>query len=177
MGSLAPDAATVPLQFSDAVTGFAFVLLRVLLAAAVAVAVFGAARWLLPRLARRLAARNGWSANGEAVVVAASTGAAATLALHLALSVAGVVGYAGTVLVVGGVATGVGVERRRLRVVSPVTELLAAAAALLAIGIVVTSVGGLVQAAGVFVAAGVAGALGRDAVAVVTTASRGGDAD
>ncbi|MFC7135647.1 hypothetical protein [Halobaculum litoreum] len=144
----------------------------VVVAVAVAVVVFLVARWTVPRAVDRLGTRYDWTANGESVLTAAGIGAGATLGLLLATSAAGYAGYgAGWALVLGGVVTGVGVERRRVRTVSPVLEALGVLAALLAVGVVTVAVGGLVRVVGVFLAAGALGGLGTAAVGTVTTAS------
>lgn len=151
----------VPLQL-DPIAFLARAVVPLVLAAITFVVVFGVARFTLPDVFRRLAEREGWSANGETVLLAAANGAAATLAAVLALSVAGIGRRIGTVLVLGGVVTGVAVERRRRSETSPVTELLALVAGLLAVGIAALGApSGLVRAVGVFLAGGAFGALAR----------------
>ncbi|QLG61202.1 hypothetical protein [Halorarum salinum] len=155
----------VPLQFA-ALSNLVWSVVHLLVALVVFAVVFGVARLALPEAFRRLAEREGWTANGEAVLLAGANGAAATLAAVLALSVGAVGGrHLGTVLVLGGVVTGVAVERRRRSRTSPVTELLALVAGLLAVGIAAFGTGsGLVRGVGVFLAGGAFGALGRAAV-------------
>ncbi|MFC7069393.1 hypothetical protein [Halobaculum lipolyticum] len=144
----------------------------VVVAVAVAVVVFLLARRLVPRLIGRLGARYDWTANGESVLTAAGIGAGATLGLLVGTSVAGYAGFgAGWAVVLGGVVTGVGVERRRVRTVSPVLEALGVLATLLAVGVVTVAVGGLVRVAGVFLAAAALGGLGTAAVGTVTRAA------
>lgn len=141
-------------------------------AVAVTVVVFLLARGLVPRLVDRLGARYDWTANGESVLTAAGIGAGATVALLFGSSVAGYGGFgAGWALVLGGVATGVGVERRRIRTVSPVLEALGVVATLLAVGVVTVAVGGVVRVAGAFLAAAALGGLGTAAVGTVTRAA------
>ncbi|MFC7096979.1 hypothetical protein [Halobaculum marinum] len=136
----------------------------------IALAVFLLARWAVPRLVDRLGARYDWTANGESVLTAAGIGAGATLGLLLGTSAAGYAGFgAGWALVLGGVVTGVGVERRRIRTVSPVLEALGLLAALLAVGVVTVAVGGVVRVAGTFLAAAALGGLGNAAVQTVTS--------
>ncbi|WP_313693744.1 hypothetical protein [Halorarum halobium] len=164
----------VPLQF-DIVYSVLGVVVPLVVAAAVFLVVFGLARYALPSVFRRLALHNGWSANGEAVLLAGANGAAATLAAVLALGAAGFGNRIGGVLVVGGVVTGVAVERRRRSSTSPVTELLALVAGLLAVGVATLATSsGIVRVVGVFLAGGAFGALARAGInALVASEDRG----
>lgn len=159
----------VPLQL-DAIAALVRAVVPLVLAAITFVVVFGVARFTLPDVFRRLAEREGWSANGETVLLAAANGAAATLAAVLALGIAGFGALTGTVLVLGVVVTGVGVERRRRSETSPVTELLALVAGLLAVGIAALGTSsGIVRAVGVFLAGGAFGALARAGLRAVAS--------
>lgn len=132
------------------------------------VVVFGAARLLFPRLLERLADEGNWSANGESVLLAFALGAAATVGALAGVELAGLYDVFSLVVVLGGVITGVAVERRRRSLAPVQTELLAVVAGLLAVG--VTALGGssgLVRATGLFLAAGAFGGLARAAVVSV----------
>ena len=161
----------VPLQL-DALADIAWSVVHLLAAGVAFAVVFGVARLALPEVFRRLAEREGWSANGETVLLAGANGAAATLAMVVALSFVGFDDRIGTVLVLGGVVTGVAVERRRRSQTSPVTELLALVAGLLAVGIAsLATSSGLVTAVGVFLAGGAFGALARAGLQVIVSSS------
>lgn len=154
---------------ADVAFRVASVAIDLLLSLGITLVVFLLARRLVPRLIDRLGDRYDWTANGESVLTAAGVGAGATLGLLLGTSAAGYAGYgAGWALVLGGVVTGVGVERRRVRTVSPVLEALGLLAALLAVGVVTVAVGGLVRVVGAFLAAAALGGLGHAAVRTVT---------
>lgn len=157
----------IPLQSpSDATTGVA---LRLLLLVVPFLVVFGAARLLFPRLLERLAEAGNWSANGESVLLALANGAAATLGALIGVSAAGLPGLVPFVLALGGLATGVAVERRR-RPRAPVqTELLAVVACLLAVGVVALTSAGLLRTVGLFLAAGAFGGLARAALVSVVS--------
>ena len=151
----------VPLQL-----GLAFSLLLLVVPFLV---VFGAARLLFPRLLERLAEAGNWSANGESVLLAFANGAAATLGALIGVELAGQFELTSLVLALGGLATGVAVERRR-RPRAPVqTELLAVVASLLAVGVVALAASGPLRAAGLFLAAGAFGGLARAALVSIVS--------
>lgn len=148
------------------------VVVRLLLLAVPFLVVFGAARLLLPRLFERLAEAGNWSANGESVLLAFALGTAATLGACLGIWLAGLGPYrsGSFVLALGGLVTGVAVERRRRPRATPQTELLAVVAGLLAVGVVALAApSGPLRAAGVFLAAGALGGLTRAAVVAVVS--------
>lgn len=156
----------VPLQSpAEAVLGAVVPLLLLVVPFLV---VFGLARLLLPRLVERLADAGNWSANGESVVLAFALGAAATLGALIGVELAGLYGVVSLVVVLGGVVTGVAVERRRRPRASVQTELLGVVAGLLAIGIAALGgSSGVVRATGLFLAAAAFGGLARAAVVSV----------
>lgn len=159
-----------PLQSPfDSIVGPA---VRLLLLVVPFLVVFGAARLLLPRLFERFAEAGNWSANGESVLVAFALGTAATLGALVGVLAAGfeVLRTGSLVLALGGLVTGVAVERRRRPRAPPRTELLAVVAGLLAVGVVALAVpGGPLRAVGVFLAAGALGGLTRAAVVAVVS--------
>ncbi|ESP87317.1 hypothetical protein [Candidatus Halobonum tyrrellensis] len=159
-----------PLQSPlDAAVGL---LVRLLLLVVPFVVVFGGARLLLPRLFERLAEAGNWSANGESVLLAFALGTAATLGALVGVMLAAFefLRVGSLVLTLGGVVTGVAVERRRRPRAPPRTELLAVVAGLLAVGVVsFAAPSHLLQSVGVFLAAGTFGGLARAAVVSVVS--------
>lgn len=143
-------------------------LVRVGAAVGALAVVFALARATVPRVVRRLGLTYGWSANGESVLTAVGIGTTATLGAAAVLRWVGFGGLVGAALLVGGVATGVGVERRRIRTVSPVLEALGLLAALLAVGVAALAVGGPARPLGAFLAAAALGGLGHAGVRTVT---------
>ena len=160
----------VPLQaFFDSTL---WVVVRLLLLVVPFLVVFGLAHVGLPRLIERLADAGNWSANGESVVLAFALGSAATLGALAGVMLAGfgLLRAGSVVLVLGGLVTGVAVERRRRTRATPQTELLAVAAGLLAVGVMVlVGPGPAVAATGLYLAAGAFGGIARAAAVSVVS--------
>lgn len=161
----------IPLQSApvDAAVGTA---VRLLLLVVPFLVVFGLARLLFPRLLERLAESGNWSANGESVLLAFVNGAAATVGALVGVELAGLgaTGLESVVLALGGVVTGVAVERRRRPRAPPQTELLTVVAGLLAVGVAaLVASTPPVGAVGLYLAAGAFGGLARAAVVSVVS--------